>query len=177
MGTPRIRSVVGLVAAAMVLGVFTLSPVAAHFTTDTRHLGNHAWKQVIKQKADKRYLKKTEAGAPVAGASVAADGTLLRYFNRFGGPPTINKLSTGAYTLTFPGMVGRVAFNNSIALVSLGSGNDGMIQRESNDGDLYVFTYSDAGAAADRNFDAVVFLRGALLSGTSSGGPNAPDGE
>ena len=46
----RVRSIVGLVAAAVVLGVFTLSPVAAHFTTNTQHLGNHAWQQVIKKK-------------------------------------------------------------------------------------------------------------------------------
>lgn len=50
MGASRIRSIVGLVAATVVLGVFTLSPVAAHFTTNTKHLGKHAWQQFIKQK-------------------------------------------------------------------------------------------------------------------------------
>jgi len=54
----RARSLVGLIVAALTLGVFTLSPVSAHFTQETKHLGNHAWKQVIKQKADQRYLKK-----------------------------------------------------------------------------------------------------------------------
>lgn len=50
MRVSRIRSIVALVAAALVLGVFTLSPVAAHFTTNTKHLGKHAWQQFIKQK-------------------------------------------------------------------------------------------------------------------------------
>ncbi|HEX6207388.1 MAG TPA: hypothetical protein VF058_03425 [Actinomycetota bacterium] len=60
MASPRFRAIAGLVAAAVVLGVFTLSPVSAHFTQNTKHLGNHAWKQVIKKKADKRYLRKTK---------------------------------------------------------------------------------------------------------------------
>lgn len=50
MGASRVKSVVAMAAAAVVLGVFTLSPVGAHFTTNTKHLGNHAWKQVIRQK-------------------------------------------------------------------------------------------------------------------------------
>lgn len=62
MATSRVKSIIGLVAAAAVLGVFTLSPVAAHFTTNTQHLGKHAWRQFIKQKvyakkqADRRFL-------------------------------------------------------------------------------------------------------------------------
>lgn len=60
MSRPRIRSIAGLVVSALVLGVFTLSPVAAHFRQSTRHLGNHAWKQVVKQKADRRYLRQTK---------------------------------------------------------------------------------------------------------------------
>jgi len=52
------RSLLALIVAGVTLGVFTLSPVSAHFIQDTKHLGNHAWKQVIKNKADQRYLKK-----------------------------------------------------------------------------------------------------------------------
>lgn len=62
MGSSRIKSIVAVSVAALVLGVFTLSPVAAHFTTNTKHLGKHAWTQFIRKKvynrkqADKRYL-------------------------------------------------------------------------------------------------------------------------
>ena len=50
MDRGRTRPVVGLLVATVVLGVFTLAPVSAHFTQDTRHLGKHAWQQVIKKK-------------------------------------------------------------------------------------------------------------------------------
>lgn len=79
MGSSRIRSIVGLVVVALVLGVFTLSPVAAHFTTNTRHLGKHAWQQFIKQKvytkkqANSRFaLKKAETYREIGAAGQPA---------------------------------------------------------------------------------------------------------
>lgn len=46
----RKRSLVAMLIATVVLGVFTLAPVSAHFSQNTRHLGNHAWQQVIRAK-------------------------------------------------------------------------------------------------------------------------------
>jgi hypothetical protein len=40
-----------------VIGAAFLSPVSAHFTPNTKHLGKHAWKQTVKKKADKRYAR------------------------------------------------------------------------------------------------------------------------
>jgi len=74
MKASRLRSIVGLVAAAMVLGVFTLSPVAAHFTTNTKHLGKHAWQQFIKQKVTQGFVRKADA-QPKAYARVFGDGS------------------------------------------------------------------------------------------------------
>ena len=65
------RGILALMAAAVALGVFTLSPVSAHFTQDTKHLGKHAWAQFIKKKADARYVGRL-------WAIVDDDGTIVR---------------------------------------------------------------------------------------------------
>ena len=41
----------------VVIGAAFLSPVSAHFTPQTKHIGKHTWKQTIKKKADKRYAR------------------------------------------------------------------------------------------------------------------------
>ncbi|HEX6207212.1 MAG TPA: hypothetical protein VF058_02525 [Actinomycetota bacterium] len=66
MDRGRTRPVVSLLVATVVLGGFTLAPVSAHFTQDTRHLGKHAWQQVIKEKVT--------ALAPRAYGSAAVNG-------------------------------------------------------------------------------------------------------
>ncbi len=44
-----------LLVLGLLLGLVMLTPVSAHFTTNTTHLGKHVWRQVIKAKTDKRY--------------------------------------------------------------------------------------------------------------------------
>ena len=61
------------------IGVAFLSPVSAHFTPKTKHIGNHAWKQTIKKKADKRYARgnikyiRSEAQSVAAGLDRAME--------------------------------------------------------------------------------------------------------
>ena len=50
MDRSRKRSVAAMLVASIVLGVFTLAPVSAHFTSNTRHLGKHVWREVVKKK-------------------------------------------------------------------------------------------------------------------------------
>ena len=58
----------------VVVGAAFLSPVSAHFTPKTKHIGKHAWKQTIKKKADKRYaranIKYIRSGAQNVAAGV-----------------------------------------------------------------------------------------------------------
>lgn len=87
----------------------------------------------------------------------------------------MNKVGTGAYILTFPGLVGLVANNNSVAVVSLL--DSGQISRTSSSGNPYVLTEDSAGNAADRSFDIVVFRPGALLRPAKArGGEGGRDG-
>jgi hypothetical protein len=45
----------GLVLSGLLVGMLLITPATAHFTTNTQHLGKHAWQQFIKQKV---YTKK-----------------------------------------------------------------------------------------------------------------------
>jgi hypothetical protein len=155
-------------------------------TPATGHIAGwpHNWSQHIKAKTDARYYTKAQSdtryrshvpGGPLAGASVAGNGTLVRWFNRRGGAPTVERLGTGTYRLTFPGLVGLGAFNNSVVSVSLVDA--GQISRTSYDGNPGVNTADSAGAAADRSFDIVIFKSGALLRpAVARGGVGGRDG-
>jgi trimeric autotransporter adhesin len=103
-----------------------------------------------------QYLPADTPGVPLAGANVAADGTLRGWFNRAGGAPTVSKLGTGTYKLVFPGLEGRFFAIDSIGQVSLVQGS-GEVQRASQEGDPVVITYDSAGAEADRAFELVLF--------------------
>jgi hypothetical protein len=68
---------VGLLLVGMLVGMLLISPAAAHFTQNTKHLGQHVWQQVIKQKvftkqqANKRFKDRCPAGTrKAAGACV-----------------------------------------------------------------------------------------------------------
>ena len=172
--------IIALLATGIAIGVVMAA------TPATGHISGwaHNWTQHIKPKTDARYYTKQQSndrfrnhipGGPLAGASIAADGTVIKWFNRRGGAPTVNKTGTGVYILTFPGLEGLVAYNNSVAVVSLvGSGQIG---RDSSNGNPYVSTRDNAGAAADRSFDIVVFRPGALLRpAVARGGEGATDG-
>jgi len=172
--------IIALLATGIAIGVVMAA------TPATGHISGwaHNWTQHIKPKTDARYYTKQQSndrfrnhipGGPLAGASVAADGTLVKWFNRRGGAPTVNKSGTGIYILTFPGLEGQVAYNNSVAVVSLLDA--GEISRTSSSGNPYISTEDSAGAAADRGFDIVVFRPGALLRpAVARGGEGGTDG-
>lgn len=172
--------IIALLATGIAIGVVMAA------TPATGHISGwaHNWTQHIKPKTDARYYTKQQSndrfrnhipGGPLAGAMVAADGTVIKWFNRRGGAPTVNKVGTGAYILTFPGLVGLVANNNSVAVVSLL--DSGQISRTSSSGNPYVLTEDSAGNAADRSFDIVVFRPGALLRPAKArGGEGGRDG-
>lgn len=48
------------------------------------------------------------AGVALAGVQFGPDGTVLNWFNRFSGPPTVTNTGTGAYTIAFPGLEGKL---------------------------------------------------------------------
>ncbi len=115
---------------------------------------------VTNEKLATAYLPAATIGVPVAGANVAADGTVRKSFNRFGGAPTVTKGGTGIYNLSFPGLEGQAFFDSSIMLATLGGGTAGQISRASAGGNPQVDTFSAAGAAADREFEMVLFVPG-----------------
>lgn len=172
--------IIALLATGIAIGVVMVAtPATGHISGWT-----HNWTQHIKPKTDARYYTKQQSndrfrnhipGGPLAGASVDADGTLLRWFNRKGGAPTVEKLGVGQYKLTFPGLVGLAAYNNSVVNVSLVQ--SGQIYRTSYDGNPGVQTTDSAGTAADRPFDLVIFRTGALLRpAVARGGEGGRDG-
>lgn len=114
----------------------------------------------IKEPSLKGVVRSDTAGVPIAGANVAGGGAVRAFFNRAGGRPTVNK-RTGVYNITFPGLIGKAAFNNAIALVSLNS-SAGEITRDSSFGNPQVSTFDSAGNPADRSFEIVIFKAGGL---------------
>ena len=115
---------------------------------------------VTGEKLATEYLPSATLGLPIAGANVSSGGTVRKWFNRFGGKPTVQDVGAGAYRITFPGLEGQAFFDNSIALVSLGDGEAGEIARTSGDGDPRVSTYNSAGNPTDKSFDLVLFVPG-----------------
>ncbi len=103
------------------------------------------------------YLAADTQGVPIAGANVEADGDLRRWFNNAGGEPTVEKTGTGVYELVFPGLEGDFFYSESVAQVSLVQ-DGGEINRISFSGNPGVETYNSAGAAADKEFEIVLFL-------------------
>jgi formylglycine-generating enzyme required for sulfatase activity len=81
----RLRTA-GLLLAGVLVGVFLVQPVGAHFTQNTKHLGSHAWQQVIKKKvytraqANNRYYTKAQLdrGAAPACTGVAPDDVMVK---------------------------------------------------------------------------------------------------
>jgi len=197
MGASRIRSVVSLVVVALVLGVFTLSPVAAHFTTNTRHLGKHAWQQFIKQKVNKDFQKKCKNGSVLAwvwiDASVAKTGPSTYSttgvgprFNCAGGAPLVlsGPLVTGATYIQFPGITNTLGGSGELIATATpaecgnGCQTRGIIAADTiTDGAdgrvLRILTQSDTGVAEDTDFMVVIYGKGVGTSPTLAETGNA----
>jgi hypothetical protein len=103
------------------------------------------------------FLRSTnEGGGALAGANVNSNGTVNAHFNRFGGAPTVSHgAGSGSYTITFPGLEGKL-FNSTVVhiatLISIGE-----IRATSAGGNPTVFTSDSGGNPADRGFYYVVY--------------------
>ena len=107
------------------------------------------------------FLPSSSRGVAVAAARVTNTGSVLGYFNRSGGAPTVtHTANTGSYTVSFPGN----SINVNIEIIqATRAGTPGEIAVDSVNGNVIVKTYNSAGAAADGQFTLVVFP--ASLSG------------
>ena len=97
-----------------------------------------------------------EGGGALAGANVNSTGTVNAHFNRFGGAPTINHgAGSGSYTITFPGLEGKLLNSTVVHMATLIS--VGEIRVSSAAGNPTVFTSDSGGNPADRGFYYVVY--------------------
>ena len=101
------------------------------------------------------FLPSSSRGVAVAAARVTNTGSLLGYFNRTGGAPTVTHAAgSGSYTISFPGN----SINVNIQIIQATVvGTPGEISVSSVNGNVIINTYNNAGAAADAQFTVVVF--------------------
>jgi hypothetical protein len=114
---------------------------------------------ITENKLADHYLNASTVGVPLAGANVSSSGTVLRWFNRFGGKPTVEKTSTGLYLLTFPGLEEQGGLSASIATATL-IGGAGEISRSSTGNNPLVETYNSAGVPTDAQFEFALIAAG-----------------
>jgi hypothetical protein len=109
------------------------------------------------------YLKSDARGVAVAGATIAADGTVRSWFNRAGGAPTVEDAGTGDYMVTFPGvspsMDTHVGTSNLVGVAGLST-------VDYSQGKVHVRTFSgniamDTWEADDRAFTVSLHAAGA----------------
>jgi hypothetical protein len=95
-------------------------------------------------------------GPAVAGVHVGDDGTVLNWFNRRGGAPTVNVMAGAqAYTVTFPGSSFNI--DNAIPVVTLAGGVAGEVVVGPLGGDIFVETFDRTGLPLPMPFWLVVF--------------------
>jgi hypothetical protein len=114
---------------------------------------------ITESKLADHYLTASTVGVPLAGANVSSSGTVLRWFNRFGGKPTVERTVTGFYVLIFPGLEEQGGVSTSIATATL-IGEAGQISRSSTGNNPAVETYDSAGAPANRQFEFTLIAAG-----------------
>jgi hypothetical protein len=114
---------------------------------------------ITENKLADHYLNASTVGVPLAGANVSSSGTVLRWFNRFGGKPTVEHTLTGLYVLTFPGLEEQGGLSASIATATL-IGGGGEISRSSVGNNPAVETYNSACAPTDAQFEFALMAAG-----------------
>jgi hypothetical protein len=114
---------------------------------------------ITENKLADHYLNASTVGVPLAGANVSSSGTVLRWFNRFGGKPTVELASTGLYVLTFPGLEEQGGLSSSIATATL-IGGAGEISRSSSGNNPAVETYNTAGTPTNQQFEFALIAAG-----------------
>ncbi len=107
---------------------------------------------------DRSIVNAYTPGVAVAGVNLSPNGTVRRFFNRFGGTPSVTHSGTGLYQISFPGLAGHIRSNSSIAVATL-IGAMGEIRVTSFGKNLaQVRTASSNGAAANRAFNYALIL-------------------
>jgi hypothetical protein len=92
---------------------------------------------------------------------IAASGTVRKYFNRYGGAPSVtHTAASGVYNISFPGLERQGYYTNSIVLATLAGGNPGEIGRTSGNGNPQVLTWNSSGTAQDAEFEVVIVVPG-----------------
>jgi hypothetical protein len=170
---PHTRAIGMLLVAAVALGVFTLTPVSAHFSQSPEHLGIHAWKQVIKQRADRRYVRQCRAGSALAWAYIASSDVsdidfstagVAPQYNCAGGPIRAFKVTptAGTYQVQIPGIKAATGGGERlVATLTPTDHRERMMSQDVHASDNYieVDSFDPAGAKADTDFVIVVFRR------------------
>jgi hypothetical protein len=101
-------------------------------------------------------LSATGRGPAVGGVRLALDGTVLNWFNRRGGAPTVTHTAdSGIYDILFPGSSFNI--NTNVVPVATIVGASGEIDVSSVGGGINVTTYDSTGTEGDRAFTPVVF--------------------
>jgi hypothetical protein len=95
-------------------------------------------------------------GPAVAGVHVGADGTVLSWFNRRGGTPTVSHPGEEVYVVTFPGSPSLDA-DNAIPMITLAGGEVGGTVVTPLAGDIVVETFAFDGDPAATSFWLVFF--------------------
>lgn len=114
---------------------------------------------ITENKLADHYLNAATVGVPLAGANVSSSGTVLRWFNRFGGKPTVELASTGLYVITIPGLEEQGGLSASIATATL-IGGAGEISRSSSGNNPAVETYNSAGVPTNQQFEFSLIAAG-----------------
>jgi hypothetical protein len=97
-------------------------------------------------------------GIALAGVNVTDSGTVLSYFNNFGGAPTVSHTATsGIYVVTFPGLAGKLLYTNVVQQATLNDSGPGNVSTNSSSSNPYVTTFTSGGTAQDHAFTYVVF--------------------
>jgi hypothetical protein len=109
-------------------------------------------------KTDGTIMSAFAAGVALAGVNVAPTGVVQRFFNRYGGTPSVSHPSAGLYQIVFPGLLGKVGSTRAITLATLVS-NVGEIRATSSSGNALVETANSKGKPANRGFNLVVVIR------------------
>ena len=101
-------------------------------------------------------LSPTGRGPAVAGVRIAANGSVLSWFNRRGGQPTLapHTVDSGLYTVTFPGS--SFSDTNAIPVATL-VGTPGEVAVNTSGGAVTVETFDSSNDPADAQSSLVVF--------------------
>lgn len=147
---------VGLLLVGLLVGMLLITPATAHFTTNTRHLGLHAWNQVIKQKVytrrqtDRRFeMSKDVLWANVSVAGVLGNNKGAVSSQRLGGA------GTGDYEVIFNRNVSTCNYQGTLNRTNF-TGEMGIEPRLGNAGGIFVVTRNSNGAVGDHPFHVLV---------------------